>query len=174
MFKTIVVALDGSDHAEKALNLAIDLSAKYAARLVLIHVLLRNADESEIERLASVEERDEVIRENADTVRKALAFASGVGGSYVPPDVPAALLQSVGVGLLDAAKRKAEENGVTDVDTFIEDGDAAKQILERAEEEAADAIVLGSRGLGDLKALLIGSVSHKVAQLAPCTCIAVK
>jgi nucleotide-binding universal stress UspA family protein len=35
-------------------------------------------------------------------------------------------------------------------------------------------IFLGSRGLGDIKGLLMGSVSHKVTQLAECTCVSVK
>ena len=53
-------------------------------------------------------------------------------------------------------------------------GDAAAAILEVAEEEKADLIVIGSRGLGRLKSLLMGSVSQKVAQLAGCTCMTVR
>ena len=35
-------------------------------------------------------------------------------------------------------------------------------------------IVMGSRGFGDLKGLLMGSVSHKVSNQSPITCITVK
>ena len=35
----ILVALDGSDHSNKAVDLAADLAEKYGARLVLLHVL---------------------------------------------------------------------------------------------------------------------------------------
>ena len=35
-------------------------------------------------------------------------------------------------------------------------------------------IFLGSRGLDDMVGLMMGSVSHKVMHLAPCTCVAVK
>jgi len=44
----------------------------------------------------------------------------------------------------------------------------------KALEFAADMIVMGSRGVSDLKGLVMGSVSHKVMQLAPCTCVSVR
>ena len=43
-----------------------------------------------------------------------------------------------------------------------------------AKKEAADMIVLGSRGLGHIAGLVMGSVSHKVSHLSDCTCITVK
>jgi len=51
--------------------------------------------------------------------------------------------------------------------------DPAKRIVEAA-HEGADPIVMGSRGLSDLKGLFQGSVSHKVSSRAPCTCLMVK
>ena len=57
---------------------------------------------------------------------------------------------------------------------YLADGDPAKRILEYAKEEAVDCIIMGSRGLGDLKALLQGSVSRKVSNRAPCTCVTVR
>ena len=52
-------------------------------------------------------------------------------------------------------------------------GDPAEAILELARREKADAIVLGRRGRGRLSRLLMGSVSQKVASLAPCTVVVV-
>ncbi len=51
------------------------------------------------------------------------------------------------------------------------EGRAARAILDAAQAEGADVIVMGSRGLGDLAGLLLGSVTHKVIQLSHCTVI---
>ena len=47
-------------------------------------------------------------------------------------------------------------------------GQAARAILNEAETEGADAIVMGSRGRSELGGLLLGSVAHKVIQLSHC------
>ena len=72
------------------------------------------------------------------------------------------------------AQRRARENGVDKANTVIRNGDPARVIIEYAEQHDIDMIVIGSRGLGDLKGMLLGSVSHKVAHLAECSCITVK
>ena len=53
-------------------------------------------------------------------------------------------------------------------------GDPADTILARARREKADIIVLGSRGLGAIKELVLGSVSHDVAHKAKVPCLIVK
>ncbi len=54
------------------------------------------------------------------------------------------------------------------------DGDPTSEILKYAEENDVDMIVLGSRGLGKLGMLMLGSVSHKVCNIAQRTCVTVK
>lgn len=51
------------------------------------------------------------------------------------------------------------------------EGRAAKAILDVAESEGSDMIVMGSRGRSDLAGLLLGSVTHKVIQLSHCTVV---
>lgn len=46
-------------------------------------------------------------------------------------------------------------------------GHVAKDIVETAAEMRSDLIVMGSRGLSDVQGILLGSVTHKVMQLAP-------
>jgi len=56
----------------------------------------------------------------------------------------------------------------------LEVGDPADRILKCIDKENIDCVIMGSRGLNDLKGLFLCSVSHKIANRAPCTCIAVK
>jgi nucleotide-binding universal stress UspA family protein len=55
-----------------------------------------------------------------------------------------------------------------EVSTRFETGRPAEIILSVVDEEKADMIVLGARGLGPVKELLLGSVSHRVLAHAPC------
>jgi nucleotide-binding universal stress UspA family protein len=82
-------------------------------------------------------------------------------------------LQRVAKHLMEVAVEHAGRQGCKQVTTEIVSGDPAERILHAAEEIEADAIVMGSRGLGDLSGILKGSVSHKVNYLSRCTCITV-
>ncbi|WOF16640.1 universal stress protein [Methanoplanus sp. FWC-SCC4] len=53
-------------------------------------------------------------------------------------------------------------------------GDPAAEIIEIAEREKADMIVIGSRGLGTIKGVFLGSVSRKVTHNAKCPVMIVK
>ena len=53
-------------------------------------------------------------------------------------------------------------------------GHIADHILEAAQIADANLIVLGSRGMSRLHQLVIGSVAHKIVQLAPCPVLLVR
>ena len=71
--------------------------------------------------------------------------------------------------LMRAASRLEGRPGVH---THTPVGDPARQLLEMA--ATADLVVVGSRGLGAVRRLLLGSVSEKVLQHAPCPVLIVK
>jgi nucleotide-binding universal stress UspA family protein len=52
-------------------------------------------------------------------------------------------------------------------------GSPAEVIVSTAEEQKADLIVMGARGLGPIKERLLGSVSHRILTLAPCATLIV-
>ena len=52
-------------------------------------------------------------------------------------------------------------------------GSPTEVILSMAEEQKADLIVMGARGLGPIKERLLGSVSHRILTLAPCATLIV-
>ena len=89
-------------------------------------------------------------------------------------DAARRVYELLGNRIIARGKAVADEKGITNVKGVIEDGDPAERILACAQRENADLIVIGNRGLGDFKGLVLGSVSHKVSSLAECTCVTVK
>lgn len=171
--KNILCALDGSSHAERALNLAIEMATKFDARLVLFHVLMRNLDATEIRRFSEVEG---LSAESIAEVQR-LQNVDGrieVGQPFDVKGIPSDTLVELGKHILGSAQASAKEKGVSEITTVIGDGDPAARILSCAEHEKIDCIVLGSRGLSDIKALLQGSVSRKVSNRADCTIVTVR
>jgi len=83
------------------------------------------------------------------------------------------VLESLSAQILTDARKRARALGVSDVQVQTGWGDAAKAIIEAAQHDRADAIVIGRRGRGRLAGLLLGSVSQKVVSLAPCVVIVV-
>lgn len=70
--------------------------------------------------------------------------------------------------IVDEACREIETSGVKARTAVVRSvaGYVPRAILEAADENGADLIVLGSRGRSDLQGLLLGSVTHKVIQLS--------
>ncbi len=173
MIKTILVPTDGSDHATKAATLAADIAEKYGARLVLLHIMSRGPLPEAWRHMAEVEH---VVEPGAPAM-------ADIPSTNVPTpnaaqrragDRNREILEFVGQKVLNAAVEIAKEKGVKDFTTALEDGNPVKRILDYANKEDANLIVMGSRGLTDFNGLLMGSVSHKVSHLAKCTCITVK
>jgi nucleotide-binding universal stress UspA family protein len=135
MLEKILLAVDESEHARKAVPAAIELARAGGGTVHVLHV-------------------------------RELAFAPAtvVGDS---PEEAKQLVAGV-VEELKQAGMKAE--GTVRTAT----GGPAHAILEQARDLDATMIVLGSRGLGLLGGLLLGSVAHKIIQLATCPVLVVR
>jgi len=70
--------------------------------------------------------------------------------------------------ILDDATARGKRHGLVDIKTLSMSGDPANATLKIAQEERADLIVVGRRGLGGLSRLLLGSVSEKIVAHAHC------
>ena len=174
MIKTVLVPIDGSEHSNKAVELAADIADKYDARIVFLSVLGHGPLSDSLRRMAEVEHLGSGRSSSA-------AIAAVPEGKYPAsttaasaPETEYAVYEFLARKVLDSAKRTAGTKGVTRIETVMEEGDPVQRILQRADKEKANLIVMGSRGLSDLKGLLMGSVSHKVSHLAPCSCITVR
>jgi len=69
---------------------------------------------------------------------------------------------------------RVRSKGLDQVTSRVVEGNIAEEIANLAEHTNADMLFVGSRGLSDLKGLLLGSISHKLTHLAPCSCVVVK
>jgi nucleotide-binding universal stress UspA family protein len=78
------------------------------------------------------------------------------------------------VALLEGAAEQARIAGVTQVETFARLGDAADAILDVAEEQSSDLIVIGDKGLTGATRFLLGSVPTKISHHAPCSVLIVR
>ena len=172
MIETILVATDGSELAGKAVELGADLAAKYGAKVVLLHVLLRGHLSEGLLRAAQVEH---VSRPGPSATHGPVVMPPEIMARVeASPQVPLDVLEFIGGKVMAAADGVVRAKGVAQIETAVEQGAPATQILDQAKQTGADVIVMGSRGLGGLAGLLMGSVSQKVSHHAPCTCITVK
>jgi nucleotide-binding universal stress UspA family protein len=120
--------------------------------------------------------------ETAQTaVRRAVELAAGLKASlqivsaYEPlADSGLRGAHEDAVALLERARAEAEEAGVGEVETFARQGDAADAILDVAEEQHCDLVVVGNKGMTGAKRFLLGSVPNKVSHHAPCSVLIVR
>ncbi len=174
MFKSIVVAFDGSAHAGKALEIGATLAAREQAALGIIYVVDASHMEisPEIRRMGEIEHTIKVAPRMMVSLEGAPAnLVSTMAQASV--DAEEAMVQYANF-LVGQALQSAEGLGATEVESRAVSGNPAEEVVAFARDRKADLIICGSRGFGQLKSLLLGSTSHKIAQLAECSCLTVK
>ena len=145
MFNKIVVPLDGSEYAEKALRIAIDLATKYNASMTLVHVVPASS---------------------------ALITGPEVSTAPILMNLSNELSES-GKRILQEGAKIVQQAGIP-VTTVLEQGDISEHIIGVADNEKADLIVMGERGLSSVARFFLGSVANKVSHHARCPVLIVK
>ena len=135
MYKTILVATDGSEPAKHAVKYAAISAEKWGASLLILSV-----------------------------VPPPSAIYLGMGGYTDDFDIEyEKALMSYHVGVLEAAKKTLKElYPELQVSTQLKKGYVPTKILKATEESNVDLIVIGSRGLGGLTGWFLGSVTNHV------------
>lgn len=138
MFKNILLAFDGSAHAQKAAQIAADLARQYRASLCLVHTY------DPIPDYLGEPFLQEAISRRTEAADRVVAQAQALLGE------------------------------LPQLETEILEGPPAEAILRVAGVRKVDLIVMGTRGLGQLQGLLLGSQSQKVLTHAACPVLLVR
>jgi nucleotide-binding universal stress UspA family protein len=148
MIRRILVPVDGSQHAYKAIEFAANLAKPEDATIDLLHVVKSTKIPQEI--MDYIE--SEKIEESPD----------------------AYYLKRVGKKITDAAVEYAKKKGAKSIETSILEGDPAEMILNYAGRHTFDVIVMGKRGIGGTEGIGLGSVSSKVSHGTALPCVTVR
>jgi nucleotide-binding universal stress UspA family protein len=146
VFGSIVVGTDGSDTAREAVRQAIELARLARSSLEVV---------SAYEPVSAAR-----LREEATEVPRDLQWS-------VNPreDVDATLAE---------VATEAQAAGVETIRTYARQGDPADAILDVAEEQGSDLIIVGNKGMTGAKRFLLGSVPNKVSHHAPCSVLIIR
>lgn len=146
MFRSIVIGTDGSDTARHAVSDAVALANEVGAKLLVVSVY---------EALSDVHLREE--RRHVPEDRE--------WNFNARDDV---------LAMLDQTAADARSSGVSEVETFARQGDPADAIVDVAEEQKADLIMVGNRGMTGKQRFVLGSVPNEISHTAPCSVLIVK
>ncbi len=156
LFKKILVALDGSESSQKAAQAALELAEKLKADLILLHAI------------------------SPPTTYYHSTIASPTGISLPAPsqheiDAYYAYAKKVATSIVGEVEFKGKKLGIH-VKAEIPEAvsSVVETILNHAAKENVDLIVVGTRGLGGFKKLLLGSVSNGVVSHAHCPVLVVR
>ncbi len=155
--KQLLAAIDFSKNTEAVLEQAAKLAKALEAKLWILHV--------------ASNETQAMAYEATQFTGYSPEFTSMPGDVQLARDLNADEIKREHAQLLGISAT-LRENG-TETQAILLKGDAAKLIIEKAEDLQAEIIILGSHGHGLLRKALLGSVSESVIRHARCNVLIV-
>jgi len=157
MFKRLLVALDGSENSARASQAALELAEKLKAELIVLHAIIPPT----LYYHAEISPEGPVIEPptHEKEIELYLEYA-----------------RRVGHGIVDGTLSEAKKRGIT-VKAGIPEATSSvvETIVNQAVQENADLIIIvGTRGLGGFKKLILGSVSNGVVSHAHCPVLVIR
>jgi nucleotide-binding universal stress UspA family protein len=175
MFKSILLATDGSRHARRAAAVASSLAARFDATLTIVSVSSLSLTVDDIRRTPLFRHLSRPIKDEITRLTEVLNSVVTVGNAvYDSIPAPSSALIALADANIDSAETIARKAKVGKIRRAPLIGNAADEILDQAKKSKASLIVMGTRGLTDLGGMILGSVSHRIIHLATCACLTVK
>ncbi|WP_417897465.1 universal stress protein [Bacillus haimaensis] len=167
-FNNILIAYDGSEGSVKALKLGIDMMRRLDTNITVLQVLEEKMTGAPIS-----SRQPEVMPVGGFGLEGMNMYANNVK-ERVPTDRPSQATNNdpTEESAMEIRELLAQERVEAPVEVMF--GDPAKSICKFAETQNHDLIIIGSRGLGGLKKLILGSVSDKVTNSATCPVLVAK
>ena len=148
MYRHICVPVDNSEHANGAIDLAVDLARTFGARLTGVHVYAGRLHDSRFKQMEyTLPER---YRQETELERQRQVHDSLIRMG----------LRLISDSYLDAMARKAEAAGLA-VERKTFDGKHHTVLLEDAQRSDYDLVVMGALGMGAVKDSQLGSVAER-------------
>ena len=171
--QNILVATDGSEYADQAIELASLLSTALKAKLHIIHTMDQGALSDDEIQLLTTEFGHEIDKYMTDKEMNNIPVSNQ---NYIKKhqELAGIFHNIIGDHTMKSAVLLAGKCGVSAPDTHLRTGDAAENILSVAKLTNADLIVIGNRGRSKIETMLMGSVSSKVNQAAKIPVLIVK
>jgi nucleotide-binding universal stress UspA family protein len=178
MIENILVPIDGSEEADRAVKFAGELAAKHGASLHIFHVLLEGGVPEHLLELAGKKPEELASKATTHVVGDYDQWMAGSYKEMIEMATSASLsretLEDIADKLLARAKEAAQSQGAEQITVAHAAGTPAPQILKHAHEVNADTVVMGARGLGAFGEVSVGGVCHKIQRMFPGTVVTVR
>lgn len=149
MIRNVLVAVDGSENSDRALDFGLDLAEKYVATVNVLNVIESPAmgavplEPTTVSGESMVVFTKDLQKIHEEILRKAINHAKEVKPNMV-------------------------------VSSKLREGDPALEIVAEVKDAGFDVVVVGHRGLSRVEEIFLGNISEKVAHLATCPVVIVR